>query len=107
MDERDPQTYAIIGACYAVHGGKGCGFFEAVYQECLEIEFDFCGIPYEREKEFPLYYRERLLRKKYIADFVCYAEVILGLKALDRLEDIHAAQVINNLKASGSRKGYS
>lgn len=100
-DERDPQTYAILGACYTVHGVKGCGFHELVYHECLEIEFAFLGIPYIHEQPFLLEYRGQQLQSKYFADFVCYSEVLLELKAVEKLIDKHMAQTINYLKASG------
>ena len=104
LEERDPRTYAIIGACYAVHAEKGCGFFEPVYQECLAIECELREIPFERELAIDLYYKGRLLGKKYIADFVCFAEVLVELKAVQALEDCHSSQVINYLKASGLQK---
>ncbi|MDZ4859189.1 MAG: GxxExxY protein [Candidatus Hydrogenedentes bacterium] len=103
-EERDPQTYAILGACYAVHGEKACGFFEPVYHECLEIEFNHCGIPFVHECPFPLDYRNMPLQSKYFAGFVCYSEVIVELKAVDKLTDKHVAQTINYLKASGLRR---
>jgi len=104
-DERDPQTYAILGACYAVHGDKGCGFFEPVYHECLEIEFKHSGIPFVHECPFSLVYRNTPLQSKYCADFVCYSEVIVELKAVDQLTDKHTAQTINYLKVSGLHRG--
>lgn len=64
MDERDPQTYAIIGACLAVHSEKGCEFCEPIYHEWLQIEFEVGGIPYEHEKEFTLEYRGRPLKTR-------------------------------------------
>ena len=103
-DDRDPQTYAILGACYTVHGVKGCGFHEPVYHECLAIEFEFLDIPYVHEQPYLLDYRDRQLQSKYFADFVCYSEVLLELKAVDKLTDKHVAQTINYLKASGLRR---
>jgi GxxExxY protein len=105
QDDRDPQTYAILGACFTVHGFKGCGFNEPVYHECLEIEFEFCNIPYVHEKEYLLDYRDRQLNSRYYADFVCYDAVIVECKAVEKLTDKHRAQLLNYLKASGLRKG--
>ena len=99
--EEDPRTYRLIGAAMEVHREKGCGFKEPVYQECFEVELGMQGIAPEREKEFKLYYKGRLLKKTYKADFVCMGEVLVELKALDRLTSQEESQVINYLKASG------
>ena len=104
-DKRDPQTYAIIGAAMAVHRELGHGFLEAVYQDALEQEFLLQGIPYCREKELPIQYREKLLKTHYKVDFICFNSVIVELKALQRLSTTEEAQVINYLKASGISRG--
>ncbi|MCH8048331.1 MAG: GxxExxY protein [Planctomycetes bacterium] len=104
-EQRDAQTFAIIGACMAVHSELGPGFLEAVYQEALAIELEERNVPFEREKHLPIFYRGRQLKTHYQADFVCYASVIVELKALSSLEGVHQAQVINYLKASVIERG--
>jgi GxxExxY protein len=102
---KDDKTYAIIGACFEVYNQMGCGFLEAVYQECLDIEFEHRGIPYAAQPEIKLDYRDRELRQKYYPDFICFDEVIVELKATSELHDEHYAQLLNYLNATNFSKG--
>ena len=102
--ERDSQTHSIIGAAMRVHSELGCGFLEAVYQEALALELAEAAIPFEREVLIAVRYRGRALSCRYRADFVCYGDVLVELKATARLETIHEAQVLNYLKATGFPK---
>ena len=104
MNDRDGQTYAIIGAAMTVHRELGSGFLEAVYQEALEREFQLQDIPYERDKLLPIHYRGERLNTFYKADFVCFGSVVVELKALSELAGREESQVINYLKASGLHK---
>jgi GxxExxY protein len=97
------ECYDIIGACMEVANELDCGFLEPVYQEALCLEFSDQGIPFEREKVLDIYFKDNLLTKKYIADFICFGEVILEIKAMEALLPLHTAQVLNYLKATGKK----
>ncbi len=105
VDERDPQTYNIIGAAMEIHRQLGHGFLEAVYQEAAAIEFALKQIPFEREINLPVKYKEIALPVYYRADFVCFSGIIVEFKALSRLSTIEEAQLLNYLKATGLKRG--
>ena len=99
------ESYAIIGACFEVYKEKGCGFLEAVYQECLEIEFEIQKLPAVPQPRLELSYKGRPLKQKYVPDFICHSRIVLELKAVSALNDEHRAQVHNQLRATGHRLG--
>lgn len=99
------EVYAIIGAAIEVHRELGHGFAEPVYQEALEIELKDRGIPFESQKTLVIYYKGQMLTKHYVADFVCYGQIIVEIKALTKLSETEEAQLLNYLKATGLRVG--
>lgn len=105
VEQRDPETYAIIGAALEVHKVLGQGFLEPVYQAALQVEFERRGIAYRREVDIPIVYKEEVLPCFYRADFICDDSIIVELKAIQKLTNIEHAQVINYLKATGYKRG--
>jgi GxxExxY protein len=99
------ECYQIVGACFEVYREKGCGFLESVFQECLELELGFQGIPFEAQKILPLSYKGTPLAHTFKADVICFGKVIVELKAVSALVDEHRAQVLNYLNATGLRLG--
>ena len=102
---RKEDSYKIVGAAMEVFNQLGHGFLEAVYQEALEREFKSRGIPYEREKELAIFYKGELLEQTYKADFICYEDIIVELKAVAMLQDSHRSQVYNYLRATKNKLG--
>jgi GxxExxY protein len=102
---RDPRTYALIGAAMEVHRELGYGFLEEVYKRALEWEFINQKIPFQIEKNIPVRYKGHAIKADYRADFVCYEEIIVELKACDVLAKEHIAQTLNYLKATKCHLG--
>jgi GxxExxY protein len=101
----EAETYRILGACFEVYKEKGCGFLEAVYQECLEIEFDIQQIPFVAQDALMLNYKGRILKQCYKPDFVCHQKIVVELKAVTAISDEHRAQLHNYLRATKYRLG--
>ncbi len=99
------ESYRIMGACMEVYKEKGCGFLEAVFHECLEIEFRAQNVPFALRPILALGYKGVALKQTYSPDFVCYERIILEIKAVSHLADEHRAQVHNYLRATGHRLG--
>ena len=105
LSKQDPQTYAIIGAGMEVHSQLGAGFLESVYHEAFGLELRERQIPYQREVVLPVMYKDQPLSGTFKADFVCYGEVLVEIKALSRIGPAERAQVINYLKATELGRG--
>ena len=100
MENRDPRTYAIIGAAMEVHTELGPGFLEAVYHQALVRELKARGIPAVSELPLVVRYKGDPLDTTYKADLVCFGEVVVELKAHKRTHDVDKLQVIHYLKAT-------
>lgn len=97
------ESYAIIGALFNVYNHLGSGFSEIVYKDALELEFNSLDIPFEREKEYTVSYKGRILPHKFYADFVVFKKIILEIKAIENIHDRHISQCINYLKVSENK----
>lgn len=95
------ESYQIQGAIFEVYREMGCGFLEAVYQECLEKEFALRSMQFVAQQKLLLTYKRQPLSQSYQPDFICYGKIIVGLKAVKEIAPEHKAQVINYLKATG------
>ena len=101
----EEETYAIISAAMEVYYKLGDGFLEPVYQKALAYEFDLRGVPFEAQKQLPIMYKDHQLKKGYFADFLCYGQIIVEIKAISALSPIDWSQIMNYLKARRLRVG--
>jgi GxxExxY protein len=100
------QVYDIVGICMDVYNILGFGFLEVVYKDAMEIEFIQKEKVYQREKEFPILYKGKKLKRTFFTDFFLFENIIVEVKAYaDGIQDAAIAQTINYLKASGLRVG--
>lgn len=108
MDEKiifKEESYKIIGICMNIHSTLGNGFLEAVYCEALEKEFIKNNIPYQREVKLDLFFNGEKLDKKYKADFICFDNIILEIKAVSFIHENFTKQTLNYLKATDKKLG--
>ncbi|HLP72989.1 MAG TPA: GxxExxY protein [Bacteroidales bacterium] len=97
------ECFEIIGLCYEVHNNLGAGFLEIVYKDALEYELRKKSIPYRREMEYTVQYKDAILPHKFFADFVVHDKIILEVKGVSGIADEFIAQALNYLKVSGNR----
>lgn len=97
-DEINALTHKIIGCAMQVHCTLGNGFQEVIYQRALAIEFVFQGLNFTREMEMDLFYRNQHIGTRRV-DFFVEEKVMVEIKAIEKLEDVHKAQAINYCEA--------
>lgn len=104
MDKINELTHKIIGCAMQVHRTLGIGFQEVIYQRALAIEFAFQGLEFGREMEMDLFYREQHIGTRRV-DFFVEGQVMVEIKAIEKLEEVHKAQAINYCEAYNIANG--
>ena len=97
------EVFQIVGAAMNVHRYFGPGFTEKVYPEALQVEFQKQEIPYKRENPIRAKYHDIELNAEFVPDFICYNDIVVELKAVKELDDIHRSQAINYGKVAGTK----
>jgi GxxExxY protein len=105
MDERDPLTELVIGAAIEVHRTLGPGLLESVYQKCLGHELMLRGVKHRAQVELPIIYKGAKLGCDLFMDMVVDSQLVIELKAVDKLQPIHEAQLLTYLKLSRIHRG--
>ena len=96
----NPITERIIGCCFTVSNALGCGFLEKVYENALAIKLGKCGLKVEQQAGIPVYYSGQIVGD-YIADLLVEGLVLVELKVVKSLDEVHTAQCLNYLSATG------
>lgn len=99
------EVFRIQGAVFEVNRVMGRGFLEAVYQECLALEFAARSIPFRATPALSLAYKSTTLKQTYCPDFICFETVVVELKAVREIAPEHRAQVLNYLRATDLEVG--
>ncbi len=95
------EVYAVVGAAIEVHRELGPGFLESIYQEAMEMELSARNVSFVAQQPIAVRYKGLTLKKRYIADLVCYEQVIVEIKARPQLSGNEMAQLLNYLKGTG------
>jgi GxxExxY protein len=105
MPELNELTGKIIGCAIEVHKHLGPGLLESTYEACLEYELELKGLKVKRQTGLPIVYKELWLREGYRLDLWVEDMVVVEVKSLERMAEVHTAQVLTHLKFSGSQTG--
>ena len=105
IHENDSMTAPLIGAAIEVHRSLGPGLLESVYQKCLAYELGSRGIEFVPNAKIPIRYKGESLDCELFADIVISGQVIIELKAIEKVLPIHEAQLLTYLKLTGISKG--
>jgi GxxExxY protein len=105
MDEKDPLTREVIGAAIEVHREMGPGLLEAVYQKCMECELLLRGLDCHHQFRIPLVYKGEELDSDLIMDHYFPGQLVVELKAVEKLLPIHDAQLLTYLRLSKTHVG--
>jgi len=100
------EGYALMGAAFEVHRTLGGGLLEEIYQQSIEIELQLRGIPFRAKQELEVFYKDRLLKKRYIPDLFVFERIVVELKAVTALAPEHEAQLLNYMRIARQPVGY-
>lgn len=105
MNSSDELTGLIIGAAIEVHRELGPGLLESVYQTCLVMELEDLGLDVKTEIPMPVVYKGTELEQGYRIDILVNDEVVIELKTVEKLTDVHTAQILTYMRLGSFRKG--
>lgn len=100
------KGYKLMGAAFEVYNQQGYGMAEEIYQECLEIELQLRGIPFQSKQELVCHYKGRELKRRYYPDLFVFNRLIVELKAVAQLLPEHEAQLLNYMRITRRPVGY-
>ena len=100
------EGYKLMGAAFEVYNEQGYGLAEEIYQESLEIELGLRDIPQQSKQELTTFYKNRLLKKRYVPDLIVHGSIVVELKAVSELLPEHEAQLFNYMRIARMSVGY-
>ena len=98
-------THQVIGLAITVHRTLGPGLLESIYEECLSYELDQANLPYDRQRQLPVVYRDSRLEAAFRADIIVASDLLLEIKSVEHLLPLHEAQILTYLRLSGCHVG--
>ena len=102
----EEEGYRFMGAAFEVYNQLGYGMAEEIYQQSLEIELSFRGIPFQSKRALSVHYKDRLLDTHYRPDLTVYEAIVVELKAISDLNSDHKAQLFNYMRIARQQIGY-